>query len=242
MPEAKLKPQEKPKTISYKYHFQLPGGEKTFTILLEEGSLKLMAPPRDSYPEWTQLAHKKCTNCPLSEGEHPRCPAATSIVDVIETFVNSVSHEDVLIRVETADRDYVKRVPLQKAISGLIGLLMVASGCPILARLRPLIRHHLPFANLEETQFRILSMYLMAQFLRDRHGLSTDWKLQELGSLYKQIETVNECFISRLLSVTKGDASLNAMVILGAFTQAVSWSVQGQMLDDLELMFKTYLE
>lgn len=240
MPEAK--PKEKPKTISYKYHFQLPDGEKTFTIQLEEGSLKLIAPPRDSYPEWAQLANKKCTNCPLSEGEHPRCPAAASIVEVIETFANAVSRDDVLIRVETADRDYVKRVPLQKAISGLIGLLMVASGCPILAKLRPLIRHHLPFANLEETQFRILSMYLMAQFLRSRRGLASDWKLEELGKLYKEIGTVNECFTSRLLSATKGDASLNAMVILEAFTQAVSWSVQGQMLDDLELMFKIHLE
>lgn len=56
------------------------------------------------------------------------------------------------------------------------------------------------------------------------------------------IGLVNEAFMSRLLSISKGDASPNALVILGAFTEMVTFSAKGQMLSDLELMFKTYLE
>ena len=160
----------------------------------------------------------------------------------METFRASVSYDKVHVMVETEQRDYEKEVPLQKALSGLVGLLMVSSGCPIMKKLRPLIRYHLPFANLHETQFRIISMYLMAQYLASCKGKTPDWALKGLAQIYQDIAEVNQSFISRLLTVVKGDAGPNAMVILSAFTDAITFTIDGKMLGELEAIFGNHLE
>ena len=63
-----------------------------------------------------------------------------------------------------------------------------------------------------------------------------DWTLKGLGDLYKEIRRVNQDFMKRLLTAVKGDASPNALVILNAFADAVSFTVDGKMLSDLEEM------
>ncbi|MCM8794333.1 MAG: hypothetical protein NC819_00790 [Candidatus Omnitrophica bacterium] len=230
-------------TIDYKYIIKLPSGEtRTFAVQLEEETLNLRFPHRTALPDWTALSYKQCPNCPLNEKESPRCPAAVSIADIVETFSTSISHDEVLVRVESPERVYEKKVPLQKVLSGLIGLLMAASGCPVTGKLKPLVRHHLPFSNLEETQFRILSMYLMAQYLRVKNGKEADWSLETLQKIYDEIRTVNSSFFNRVLGNVKGDANPNALVILGAFTEAIAFSTKGMMLETLEQIYKTYLE
>ncbi len=244
MDEPLSAPKKKPEeALSYKYIFKLPSGEtKAFSVHLEKASLSLLFPEKTSLPEWTKLSYRQCANCPLNEQDSPRCPAAVSIVDVVEFFASAISYDKVLVRVEGPERVYEKLTPLQKALSGLIGLLMAASGCPVTSKLKPLIRHHLPFSDLKETQFRILSMYLMAQYLRAKNGKPADWTLAQLEQMYSQIQKVNEGFAHRIRSATKGDANPNALAILGAFTEGVSFSIKGFMLDDLELAFKTHLE
>ncbi len=229
--------------LSYKYIFQLPSGKtREISVHLEKKSLNLLFPEKTSLPEWTKLSYNQCVNCPLKEQDSPRCPAAVSIVDVVETFASAISYDKILVRVEGPQRVYEKLTPLQKALSGLIGLLMAASGCPVTSKLKPLIQHHLPFSDLKETQFRIISMYLMAQYLRAKNGKPADWTLAQLEQMYGQIQKVNEGFARRILSATKGDANPNALAILGAFTEGISFSIKGFMLDDLELAFKTHLE
>ena len=231
---------EADKPITYTYTFIFPDGEKkSITTALDRKALAFTLPERSSYPEWTALSHGKCSNCPLSDADSPRCPAAVSLVEIVETFGSSISHDEVVTRVETEDRVYEHKGPIQKAISGLIGLRMATSGCPILRKLRPMTRHHLPFSSLYETRFRIMSMYLLAQYMRAKRGETPDWLMKDLAQSYKDIQTVNQDFTRRLLPAAKGDASVNAIVILNAFADAIEFSISGEMLGELEQVFKT---
>ncbi len=155
----------------------------------------------------------------------------------------TVSHETLDVRVEVEERAYGKRASAQEVASSLMGISMAASGCPVLAKLRPMARFHLPFATVEETLYRVLSMHLLAQYLAARkQGKPADWSLKGLIELYREIGTVNEHFFLRLRGEAVEDASLNALVRLHAFSSEIPFSVEEQMLDDLEPVFSAYLE
>ena len=229
--------------LVYRYTFTLDGGQKKeFTVRLDRRTLQLLLDAGAPKPEWTKLSHRKCSNCPLEEARSPHCPAAVGMVPVMEAFGSATSHDEVQVRVESEQRDYEKRVPLQKGLSGLIGLIMASSGCPVVGKLRPLVRYHQPFSNLAETQYRIVSMYLLAQFLISKKGKTPDWTLKNLGEIYQAIQKVNQDFMKRLLTTTKGDAGPNALVILNAFADAVTFTVDGRMVEELEQLIYPALE
>lgn len=116
-----------------------------------------------SYPEWTELKNFKCPNCLLVENEYKYCPIAVNIIDLIDFFKTS-SYPEVNVIVDTEIRRYSKHPSLQKGISSLMGIYMVTSGCLIMEKLKPMVRYHLPFATLEETSYRMVSMDLLAQY------------------------------------------------------------------------------
>ena len=231
---------EHPLTFRYTFTFD-DGNVSRFTLQLDPKTLQLIQPVQASYPEWTALSYYKCTNCPLSEAQHPQCPAATGLMDVVEEFRRSISLETVDVTLETDARTYVKRAKLPEAVSSLMGILMVTSGCPVMGKLRPMVRHHLPFATLEETKYRVFSMYLLGQFFAEKHGHGADWDLKELPKLYDEIRRVNREFFRRLSNMEIEDASLNAIVRLDAFADSISFSVDQQTLEDLEELFQAYL-
>ena len=55
-------------------------------------------------------------------------------------------------------------------VFSLIGIYMVTSGCPIMDKLRPMARFHLPFASTEETIYRAISTYLLGQYFLEQKG------------------------------------------------------------------------
>jgi hypothetical protein len=227
------------------FHYRLTspdGAVRTFTVPLDRNNLQLIQPARTSFPEWTNLSFHKCPNCPLSEAASPQCPAAVSLIDVVDAFRSSQSIEEVAVDVETPERRYSKRCALQEVVSSLIGLHMAASGCPIMAKLRPMARSHLPFSTLEDTRYRALSMYLLAQYFIARRGGAADWDLSRLVKLYEEVLTVNTHFFKRLLSLGLEDASLNAVVRLDSFAGTIAFTVDEHILDELEQLFHAYLE
>jgi phosphoribosyl 1,2-cyclic phosphodiesterase len=229
--------------LVFRYQLTAPDGAmQTFTVPLDRSTLQLIQPPRDSYPAWTQLAFHKCPNCPLDEARSPRCPAAVSLIDVVDAFRASQSIEEVVVDVETPDRRYSKRCSLQEVVSSLIGLHMAASGCPVMAKLRPMVRSHLPFSTLEDTRYRALSMYLLAQYFIARRGGMADWDMDRLVALYEDVLKVNTHFFKRLLSLGLEDASLNAIVRLDSFAGTIAFTVDEHILDELEQLFRAYLE
>ncbi len=227
--------------LRYRFDFS-DGGSKEFFLELEKPGLHLLNKPSWPYPEWTKLSHHKCPNCPLAEDCHPHCPIAVNLVGVIEAFNDVISHEEADVLVITETRRYSARVNLTHAVGSLIGVYMATSGCPIMDRLKPMVLTHLPFPTTEESVFRTIAMYLMAQYFRAKNGLTPDWTLSEFGPFFEDIHLVNQSFVKRLTSYVERDVSLNAVVLLNCFATAARRFVTKDRIEDVEAMFAAYLE
>lgn len=226
-------------SIQYRFYFS-NGNSKEFSLEFEKPSLKLLNRPKSTLPEWTLLTHHQCSNCPLSAGRHRYCPVAVSLVDVVEAFSDGSSHEEVDAEVTTHNRKYCARVSNTHAVGSLLGILMATSGCPIMDRLRPMVLTHLPFPTTEESVYRSISMYLMAQYFRFKNGQSADWDLTKIGEFFEEIQTVNQSFVKRLTSFVQRDVSLNAVVLLNCFATAARRMIEKERFDEVEQMFEAH--
>lgn len=229
--------------LVFRYTFEPTGGvARVFTVHLDPRTLELVSTPPASLPAWTRLDFHQCANCPLKAVTHPHCPLAVATVDLADFFAALISYEEVTVSLETREREYRSTTSAQRGISSLLGIYMVTCGCPVLARLRPMVRFHLPFASLTETVYRAISMHLVGQFLRQRRGLTPAWDLSGLIQAYEQIQTVNQSFANRLRQIERHDAGANAVVILDSFAGYVALALEGPVLDSLEPLFAAYLE
>ena len=230
------------KTIRYHYEFTLGDGtQRKFDVRLDSKTLNLVPTKRESCPEWTKLKYFRCPNCSLDEVKHEFCPIAMNLVDLIDFFGSSISYEEVDVLIETEARRYTKHTTLQRGLSSLIGIYMVTSSCPIMEKLKPMVRYHLPFATLNETKYRVMSTYLLAQYFLAKRGKEPDWELKKLVEMYADIRVVNINLCKRLSDVAVQDASLNALNILNSFVETMTFSIDKDMLDEIELLFAAYL-
>jgi hypothetical protein len=229
-------------TVWFRYKFTLPEDRVfEFRVDLDRDTLALIPRARTDFPEWTRLTHCQCSNCPLREETHPHCPVAANISEVVEYFKAVKSFQQTVVEITTAHRTYSKQVPLQDGLSALIGLLMPVSGCPILDKLRPLVHTHSPFSGLEETTYRAVAMYCVAQFLRQQRGLPADSDLEGLAKIYEAIVEVNRCFHERILEVHIADAGLNALIQLDCYAQFTNRMLLRKNLGEIERLFTSYL-
>jgi hypothetical protein len=227
----------------FHYHFTSPQNRaREFRVHLDPVTLGLITKPRAEYPEWTLLTHQQCTNCPLRPEEHPRCPVAANLVEVVDSFKDAVSYEQTDVEIVTENRTYRKTAPLQDSLSALVGIFMVTGGCPILDKLRPLVYSHLPFSTLEETTYRAVAMYWLAQYFRKQRGKEPDWTLEGLAKIYEEIVTVNRCFHLRIFDVQVADAGLNALIQLDCYAQFTNRLILRKNLGEIERLFHAYLE
>src|SRR5262249_50843326 len=121
-------------------------------------------------------------------------------------------------------------------------LYMVTSGCPVMDHFRPMLRVHLPFPNMEESVYRLISMYLLAQYFLSKEGRTPDWELKRLLTLCNDIQTVNRSFFKRIRSMKVKDASLNALVALDSIAAYTVSFLEENNLEDMKQLFKSYLE
>ena len=223
------------------YRLAFPDGqEEVIDVKLDPDTMAFLPDESAAPPEWARLENRQCSNCTLRADASPYCPVARNLAPVIDRFVNRISFEEVEFTVKVPAREYRGRVALQKAVGAIFGLIMATSGCPVLDKLRPMASTHLPLAEMGETRYRAISMYLTAQFLRARKGLSAEWDLKGLELIYEQIGEVNRYFIARLRAIKMEDANLNAIIGLDCF-RMTSDAVVSRSLDKLELIFKPYL-
>ena len=206
--------------ITYTYVFQ-NGIAKTFDILLDRKTLGLITKPPVQPPSWTLLKQNQCANCSLNAQDHPFCPVALNFAEIAEHFAHAMSYEEVRVIVTTEERTYSKDTALQQGLTSLLGIIMPTSGCPVLEPLKPLVRFHLPFATITETVFRIVSMCLVAQYLRHGEGKPFEFGLKELANLYAEVAIVNRDFVRRLREASMEDANINALVGLDCFATMV---------------------
>jgi hypothetical protein len=214
------------------------GLNEIFAVKLDESGHSI--PPVEK-PGWTQLSCHQCENCPLKESEHQHCPAALSLVDLLPIGEKLMSYDTLNVTVITEERTVIQRTAAQRAISSLMGLLLAISGCPITAIFQPMARFHLPFANEDETIYRVTSMYALAQYFVHWDGREMDLSLDSLTKTFAEIQNVNKAMAKRLREATTTDASTNAIIILDTYAHAVPFFVEDS-LDNLRDLFEPYIK
>lgn len=232
---------KEPSEIRYLYKFKFDDGtSKEFEVVLNAKTLELIRENPSQKPEWTKLKYAQCENCPLPDGVE-YCPVAVSLAKLVESFHDAASYEAAAVTVETDQRTFFKKTTLQKGLSAIIGIYMSTSNCPVMDKLRPMTRFHLPFANSIETFFRSVSSYLTAQFMLMRQGQQPDWELKNLREIYKAVNLANKGMTTRLLKATEKDANVNAVVILHSFGDGISYFIESGLVD-IEPMFQVFLK
>jgi hypothetical protein len=192
--------------VDYKFNFQ-DGRTVKFKVTDQPDM-----PESSKLPSWTKLEHCQCSNCPLNNRETPHCPAATGMLPVVEAFQGDDAYQKVDVTVTDAQRSYTKQTTLEEALRSLLGLKMANSGCPILAELKPMAVHHLPFANTDEFIMRSVSHYLLQQYFKKRNHEEPDWDLKGLVERNQRLQLVNQALWQRIHSVCRGDSNLKALL------------------------------
>ncbi|MCD4829344.1 MAG: hypothetical protein K8R90_07980 [Candidatus Cloacimonetes bacterium] len=227
------------KSVEFHYTFTFGNGmEREFHLELDPDSLALIEKQHNGLPPWTRLSYCQCPQCTLTEEMTPWCPVAANVVELIEFFREMVSYEKVHVRIDTPERTYMRDTDIQKGVSSLMGIYTVTSGCPVFTRLRPMVRFHLPFATLEETMYRVVSMYLMRQYFRMRRGGTPDWEMKDLTDTYRDIHEVNNAFLERIADFRLKDSHVNALVILDIFASYMTFSLETDNLTKIEYLFR----
>jgi hypothetical protein len=228
-------------SLIFNYHFKFKNNrESHFTIRLHLDGLSYSRCKEAEPPDWTRLENHQCENCPLEKDQHTHCPIAINLADIIDKFSDSISYTEVQVRVESPDRTYMKDTTLHEALSSLIGIIMVTSGCPVMSILRPMVRFHLPFSNVEETIFRSVGSYLIIQYFKHSEGKTADWELENLIKSYNKIQSVNNGMAKRLYSVSEADANANAVVILDMLAKELPYSILDK-LKDIQYLYKDFI-
>jgi hypothetical protein len=176
--------------------------------------------------EWTRLAFHQCPGCPLDTAQHRHCPAALDLQAIAGAFRDLISYEQTRVEVTTPERTFVKQCDVQTGLRALMGLVMATSGCPVLAKLKGLAHYHLPFATVEETTFRTVSLYLLRQYFVHRDGGTPDLELRGLLEFYERLQDLNQAFQERLRAASQRDANLNAINSLFALAAVVAIALE----------------
>ncbi len=224
----------------YSYKFE-DGRSKVFDLRLNQSDLHLQTRRLEDLPLWALLSYEKCEVCPLDEKDHTYCPIAANLSGIVEEFKNLLSHEKVTVTVACEERFYGKETSVQGGLSPLLGIIMTTSGCPVMEQLKPMVRFHLPFASLDETIFRAVAMYLLAQYYRQQDGKPATWSLDGLGPIYAEVGKVNRDFAKRMQAAAKKDANVNALVNLDVFASMMQFGAE-DTLNRLKPYYEALIE
>lgn len=228
-------------TLTYKYRFQLDDGKlKIFEVILDKKTLDLIEPLPKLKPDWAKMETFQCPNCPLNKEDYEYCPLALNLAGIIDFFKDTPSYEKAIIFVEDEKRGSYKYAAVQVGISSLMGMVMAVSPCPIIGKLKPLVRFHLPFASLIETEIRVLSMYVLAQYFKFLDTGKFDWNLENLKRLYSEIQIVNKNIVDKLADVEIQDANRNAVVGLSNFAAYIKMSIEEEGLANIKRILSEF--
>ncbi|MDJ0782497.1 MAG: hypothetical protein QNJ22_11030 [Desulfosarcinaceae bacterium] len=193
-----------------------------FTMTLNPHDLTLVQPDDIAPAPWTRLSKEQCACCPLAETDHPHCPVAVNLQDLVTAFKDRVSFDDCIVRCVTPQRTYLKNTAVMDGLASIFGIVMATSGCPIMDFLKPMARFHLPFASIEETTMRSTSMFLLRQYFSHRDDPTRCFNFEPLENHYSRVQEVNEGLLARINSLGHNDADKNALVTLHSLSQFLS--------------------
>lgn len=226
--------------IEIRYTFKFNDQSEVFDIELDGQKLELVRNDQEPKPEWTALSFHQCSHCPLNSDTHPHCPVAMSLSGVIKRLGNICSHDEIDLEVKTKERTFFGETTAQRGISSMIGLLIATSGCPHTEYMKPMARFHLPFATEEDTIFRAVGMFLLAQYFLRKEGKQEDMSLKGLSEIYKNLHLLNKSIAERIRFSAPADASVNALILLDMFTNLMPFVIEDH-LDEIRYLFEPYL-
>ena len=228
--------------VSIQYCFTLKDGAKEiFDLRLDAGSLELQGNIPAVPPPWTRLDFHQCPHCPLQPSRHPHCPLAVNLVEMLTASQRLISHDRIHVDVTVGERMISQETTAQRGISSLMGLLIATSGCPWTRFFKPMARFHLPLATVNETVFRAVGSYLLAQYFLKRRGKHFDIDLGGLRNVYDSVHELNIAMTKRLRGIAVGDANVNALIILDLFAQQLPFSIEDE-LANIEPLFAPYFD
>ena len=226
--------------INYNFKFT-KDFQKSFKIHIND-DLEVNGFETSNPPDWALFENFRCQICKLDRNEHKHCPIAVNLNKIIPFFTDFPSYEKVTLTVETPQRSYQKKTTIQEALGSMAGILMAGSKCPVMSKLKPMVKFHLPFAGIEETGYRVLSMYLTAQYVKKSKGQEPDWELNGLNQLYKEIQIVNSSIAHLLSSLEEKDTGKNAVVMLNNFASFLTLRLEDKHFYEFEQLFKDHLK
>lgn len=229
----------KPANIWFRYHFIRPDENPIeIEVELDGETLDLIKPKVTDTPAWTTLENLPCDQ-PGECAVGGYCRIAANLSYIVKKFDGVWSYNEMDVLVETKERSFAKHTTAQRGLGSLLGIIMTTSGCEPMEFLKPMTGYHLPFSTLDETIFRVASMYLLGQHYRRKRGLEPDWNLSKLAEEYAKVDQVNVNIVKRLQSATKVDSSLNAVIVLDSFSKMLPFSLLDE-LQNMEYLFKAY--
>ena len=211
---------------------------KQYKLQMNESTYELQIEHDDCAPTWTDLEFNQCQHCPLFSDEVEKCPVAVNLIPFIDLCGNLSSYDTLDVEIQTSQRSYfVKETTTQRAFSSLLGLIIATSNCPHTSFFRSMARFHLPLANEHETLFRAASSYLLMQYFKKQSGKETDFNLQGLEEIYKNIQIVNKSMAMRLRAACQNDAAVNSIILLDMLAKGVPYSIE-EALSELRYLYK----
>ncbi len=231
-----------PEQFKIRYDFKFNNGSaKKFDIHLDKETLSLISDQGLDLPKWVRLEYQQCANCMLDKARHPYCPVAANLSGIAQEFNDITADDAVHVTVTVKERIYATITTMREGLSSLLGIIMTTSGCPTMDPLKPMVRFHLPFASLEETVFRMTSLYLVAQLIREQAGKKPEWRLEGLSKIYDEVKKVNKDFSQRMIAAARSDTNVHALVNLNVFAVMVPL-VAEKMLKEITPYFSAYLK
>lgn len=230
--------------MDIRYKFTFPTGRveeinlqfDNYSFLMKPSSVEVTPSP------WMKLGFHQCPDCTLEVTPSALCPVAANLGGVVSHFKDDDSQIPVATVATFRGRQIGKKCELQSGLSSLFGLVMASSNCPLLDWLRPMVYTHQPFATMEETFFRVVSVYLIGQHMREKQRLEVNTSLSGLKKIYRSIDHVNKAFSHRIQGMTQEDAGTNALMLLDVFSRMGAVSLDDSWGDQLEPLFSRYLQ
>ena len=88
---------------------------------------------------------------------------------------------------------------------------------------------HLPFSNQEEFIVRSAGTYLLRQYFNMKDHKESDWDLDGLVALNRELQLVNQAVWQRVHSACEGDSNLKALLSFFTLSSSVSYSLETQL-------------
>jgi len=215
-----------------------------FRVTLDPLSETYSFPNPEFAPRWANLEEHQCSHCPLSPEVYKLCPLAERVVPFVKKLSHLSSIEKMKVDVIQFDRIRHMSAPAQDILGSLLGLFIATSDCPHTRFLRPMAHFHMPLADADETVYRVLSTYRLAQYFRKEKTGQAYAGFEKLNDLYGNMVEVNRQLSKRMRMAlseydNKQDGTINAISLLDALSLYVPASIEGA-IQDLEPIFSSY--